>query len=129
MYPIRHFYPDIITRRVANQGLRGTFSSPHEVRLTPLDTNPVFQCLGVLSFSLFYMSSCGIMCQTNKQQVLLCSLLSLNMFSVFSFSIFEQGSNKNTGSRDWCNEIYYLRHYNISNIALVLILSNSMEQI
>ena len=21
--------------------------SPHEVRLTPLDTNPVFECLGV----------------------------------------------------------------------------------
>ena len=30
--------------------------SPHEVRLTPLDTNPVYQCLGVefLESGLFF---------------------------------------------------------------------------
>ena len=26
--------------------------SPHEVRLAPLDTNPVFQCLGDVPFKL-----------------------------------------------------------------------------
>ena len=41
----------------------------------------------------------------------------------------EQGSNKNTGSRYGCNEIYYLRHTNISAVALVSLLSNSMDQI
>ena len=37
----------------------------------------------------------------------------------------EQGSNKNTGSRYGCNEIYYLRHTNISAVALVSLLSNN----
>ena len=39
---MRYFYHDIITRRLAKAK---ETPSPHEVRLAPLDTNPVIQCL------------------------------------------------------------------------------------
>ena len=40
---MRHFHCDTITRRVAKQAKEAP--SPHEVRLAPLDTNPVFESL------------------------------------------------------------------------------------
>ena len=41
--PIKYFYHDIIARRVANQGYE-LRPSPHEFRLTLLDTNLIFDC-------------------------------------------------------------------------------------
>ena len=43
IYHIRHFYCDTITRIATNKTKEAP--SPDEVRLVPLDTNPVFQCL------------------------------------------------------------------------------------
>ena len=38
--PIKYFYCENITKSVAKEA-----PSPHEERLTPLNTNPVFSCL------------------------------------------------------------------------------------
>ena len=44
--------------------------SPHEVRLTPLDTNPIFQCLEInmLYISKFIFANKANNLQINKQE-------------------------------------------------------------
>ena len=62
--------------------------SPHEVRLTPLDTNPVFQCLGEAQFS--FAAYCWI-----SHLVTCCIEQNGRVFMTISFDMGKERDNYN----------------------------------